>query len=540
MPWEGEDQPLADGNWPLISAVAAAVPRRRQRLVARDDARRHGPRDATTSSRATRCAARGRLRLARAALRARLPAVVASSRRSPTSAPTTTAARSRTAALSARGLRARCARPGRRDLPMSVRISAHDWVEGGITPDDAVEIARAVQGRRRRPDRLLVGPGRASGSSRSTAACTRRRSPTASATRPASPTIAVGAISEADHVNSIIAAGPRRPVRARAPAPRRSRPGRCIEAAQHRLHRRRRGRSSTARPRRSSSAISSASALRERRARACRQAEQDERAWTAAHDRRHARRRHRRRPRHRRARSRARLPRRGARVTLLGRDARARCEARRSSPARCDVAHACDVARRRSRARGVRRSAVRAHGPDRRSSSTTPGRPSSARSRAPTPRCGSACWASISPARSCARRRRCPAHARRAGSGASSTSRARRARPAMPMSPPIARPSTACVGLTRALALELATHGRHRQRGVPRLHRHRPRRATPSRTSSPRPAAAEARRAPSSRRAIRRGASSQPDEVAARRRVAVPARRRSRSPGRRSAVPAAR
>src|SRR5690606_27616273 len=27
------------------------------------------------------------------------------------------------------------------DLPMSVRISAHDWVEGGITPDDAIEIA---------------------------------------------------------------------------------------------------------------------------------------------------------------------------------------------------------------------------------------------------------------------------------------------------------------------------------------------------------------------------------------------------------------
>jgi len=27
-------------------------------------------------------------------------------------------------------------------LPISVRISAHDWVEGGITPDDAVEIAR--------------------------------------------------------------------------------------------------------------------------------------------------------------------------------------------------------------------------------------------------------------------------------------------------------------------------------------------------------------------------------------------------------------
>ena len=31
------------------------------------------------------------------------------------------------------------------DKPMSVRISAHDWVEGGITPTDAVEIARAFK-----------------------------------------------------------------------------------------------------------------------------------------------------------------------------------------------------------------------------------------------------------------------------------------------------------------------------------------------------------------------------------------------------------
>ena len=31
------------------------------------------------------------------------------------------------------------------DRPMSVRISAHDWVEGGITPDDAVEIARCFK-----------------------------------------------------------------------------------------------------------------------------------------------------------------------------------------------------------------------------------------------------------------------------------------------------------------------------------------------------------------------------------------------------------
>ena len=54
---------------------------------------------------------------------------------------------------------------------------------------------------------VLVRPDDASRSSRSTAACTRRRSPTASATRSGIATIAVGAIFEPDHVNSIIAAG---------------------------------------------------------------------------------------------------------------------------------------------------------------------------------------------------------------------------------------------------------------------------------------------------------------------------------------------
>src|SRR6185503_4570754 len=30
-------------------------------------------------------------------------------------------------------------------LPMSVRSSTHDWIDGGITPADAVEIARACK-----------------------------------------------------------------------------------------------------------------------------------------------------------------------------------------------------------------------------------------------------------------------------------------------------------------------------------------------------------------------------------------------------------
>ena len=62
------------------------------------------------------------------------------------------------------------------------------------------------------------------------------------------------------------------------------------------------------------------------------------------------------------------------------------------------------------------------------------------------------------------------------------------------------------VGLTRALAPETAKKGRHRQRGLPRLHRHRYRARAHATTSSPRPAARWTRRAPSSPSSIRRAA----------------------------------
>jgi anthraniloyl-CoA monooxygenase len=63
-----------------------------------------------------------------------------------------------------------------------------------------------VQGRRLRHDRRARPARPRATRSRCTAACTRRRLPTASATR-WHRTMAVGAISEADHANSIIAAG---------------------------------------------------------------------------------------------------------------------------------------------------------------------------------------------------------------------------------------------------------------------------------------------------------------------------------------------
>jgi anthraniloyl-CoA monooxygenase len=91
-------------------------------------------------------------------------------------------------------------------LPMSVRISAHDWVEGGITPSDAVQIAKAFKAAG--ADLIDCSSGQVSkqekpvyGRMFQTPFADRIRQEAGIAT------IAVGAISEADHVNSIIAAG---------------------------------------------------------------------------------------------------------------------------------------------------------------------------------------------------------------------------------------------------------------------------------------------------------------------------------------------
>jgi anthraniloyl-CoA monooxygenase len=91
-------------------------------------------------------------------------------------------------------------------LPMAVRISAHDWVEGGITPDDAVEIARAFKAAG--ADMIDCSSGQVSRKQQPVYG-RMYQTPFADRIRNEAgiPTIAVGAISEADHVNSIIAAG---------------------------------------------------------------------------------------------------------------------------------------------------------------------------------------------------------------------------------------------------------------------------------------------------------------------------------------------
>ena len=90
--------------------------------------------------------------------------------------------------------------------PMSVRISATDWVEGGITPDDAVAIARAFTSAG--VDLMDVSAGQTSREAKpvygrmfQTPFADRIRNEVGVAT------MAVGNITEPDHLNSIIAAG---------------------------------------------------------------------------------------------------------------------------------------------------------------------------------------------------------------------------------------------------------------------------------------------------------------------------------------------
>jgi anthraniloyl-CoA monooxygenase len=90
--------------------------------------------------------------------------------------------------------------------PMSVRISAHDWVEGGITPDDAVRIARLFKAAG--ADMIDCSSGQVSklekpvyGRMFQTPFADRIRNEAGIGA------IAVGSIFEADHANGIIAAG---------------------------------------------------------------------------------------------------------------------------------------------------------------------------------------------------------------------------------------------------------------------------------------------------------------------------------------------
>ncbi|HEV2130102.1 MAG TPA: hypothetical protein VGR27_03340 [Longimicrobiaceae bacterium] len=93
-----------------------------------------------------------------------------------------------------------------KEKPMSVRISATDWVERGITDEHAVEIARAFHAAG--ADIIHVSAGQTSPDAKPVYG-RMFQTPFSDRIRNEAgiPTIAVGNITEADQVNSIIAAG---------------------------------------------------------------------------------------------------------------------------------------------------------------------------------------------------------------------------------------------------------------------------------------------------------------------------------------------
>ena len=202
--WEGADQPLTSGNWPLIAASA-------QRYLdgvsdtAREMTREDMDRVREDFVRTTRLAAQAgfdwlELHCAHGYLLSSFISPLTNRRGDDYGGSLANRLRYPLEVFAA--VRAAWPEP----LPISVRISAHDWVEGGITPADAVEIARAFKAAG--ADMIDCSSGQVSpqqkpvyGRMYQTPFADRIRNEAGIAT------IAVGAISEADHVNSIIAAG---------------------------------------------------------------------------------------------------------------------------------------------------------------------------------------------------------------------------------------------------------------------------------------------------------------------------------------------
>ncbi|MBB4843829.1 anthraniloyl-CoA monooxygenase [Paucibacter oligotrophus] len=202
--WEGIDQPLESGNWPLISASS------QQYLEGLSQVSKAMTRADMDAVRADFCAATERaaaagfdwleLHCAHGYLLSSFISPLTNRREDEYGGSLANRLRYPLEVFVAM----RALWPAER--PMSVRISAHDWVAGGTTPEDAVQIAQAFKAAG--ADLIDVSSGQVSKLEKPVygrmwqtpfSESIRNRAGIA--------TMAVGAISEADHVNSIIAAG---------------------------------------------------------------------------------------------------------------------------------------------------------------------------------------------------------------------------------------------------------------------------------------------------------------------------------------------
>jgi anthraniloyl-CoA monooxygenase len=141
VPWEGEDEPLADGNWPLIAA--SPIPYRPHNQTPRQMTRDDMDHVAADFVRATRMAAAAgfdllELHLAHGYLLASFISPLTNRRTDEYGG--SLANRMRYPLEIVTRVRAEWPQAN----PLSVRISAVDWAPGGIEAHDAVDVARMV------------------------------------------------------------------------------------------------------------------------------------------------------------------------------------------------------------------------------------------------------------------------------------------------------------------------------------------------------------------------------------------------------------
>ena len=201
--WEVTDEPLAKGNWPLLAASAVAYGEQNQTPKAMS----HADMDVLTQEFATatlRAVAADfdwlELHCAHGYLLASFLSPLTNVRTDDYGGSLENRCRYPLEVFTA----IRAVWPAH--LPMSVRLSAHDWAEGGNTADDAVAIAKLFKAAG--CDMIDVSSGQ---TTRTAKPVYGRMYQTPFADRIRNEvgirTIAVGAITKADQVNSIIAAG---------------------------------------------------------------------------------------------------------------------------------------------------------------------------------------------------------------------------------------------------------------------------------------------------------------------------------------------
>ena len=203
VPWEGTDQPLEVGSWPLISASAVRYLPVNQspRAMSEDDMTRV---KAEFVLAATLGAQAGfdvlELHCAHGYLLSSFLSPLTNTRTDAYGGGIEQRARYPLEVFNA----IRAVWPA--DRPISVRLSCHDWAEGGTTPDDATAFARLFKAAG--ADIIDCSSGQVWADDAPVYG-RMYQTPFADKIRNEAfvPTMAVGAISEADHVNSIIAAG---------------------------------------------------------------------------------------------------------------------------------------------------------------------------------------------------------------------------------------------------------------------------------------------------------------------------------------------